>query len=72
MLLFANENQDAGCQRQDSHYDCRDGDVEKQSDSCENQIDGEQEHSEVLGNIHESFLRQTLRSGTPKITTFEN
>ena len=42
MLLFANENQNARCQCQDSHYDGRDGDVEQQSDSGENQVDGEQ------------------------------
>jgi hypothetical protein len=35
-VLFANENQNARCQRQDSHYDGRDGNVEQQSDSGEN------------------------------------
>lgn len=34
--LLTNENQNAGCQRKDSHYDCRDGDVEQQSDSDKN------------------------------------
>ena len=56
MLLFANENQNARCQCQDSHYDGRDGDVEQQSDSSENQVDGEQEHSEVFGDVHGSFF----------------
>lgn len=61
MLLFANENQDACCQSQDSHYDGWDGDVEQQSDSCEYQVDGEQEHSEVFSNVHGVFLRQCRR-----------
>jgi len=57
-LLFANENQNASCQREDSHYDGRDGNVEQQSDSDENQVNGEQEHSEVFGDVHSAFLRQ--------------
>jgi hypothetical protein len=61
MLLFANENQNARCQRQDSHYDCRDGDVEQQSDSGENKVDSEEQHSEVLGDVHAAFLRQRQR-----------
>ena len=56
MLLFANENQNARCQCQDSHYDCRDGDVEQQSDSGENKVNSEQEHSEVFGDVHDAFL----------------
>jgi len=56
MLLFANENQNARCQCQDSRYDGRDGDVEQQSDSGENQVDGEQEHSEVFGDVHAVFF----------------
>ena len=59
--LLANENQNAGCQRQDSHYDGRDGDVEQQSDSGENQVNGEQEHSEIFGDVHAGFLRQRQR-----------
>jgi hypothetical protein len=53
-LLFANENQNAGCQRKDSHDNRRDGDVEEQSDSDKNQIGCEQEHSEVFGDVHGS------------------
>jgi hypothetical protein len=66
--LFANENQNARCQCQDSHYDCRDGDVEQQSDPGENQIDGQQEHSEVFGDVHGSVLRQRQSFCTLKIT----
>ncbi len=51
-LLFTDKNQNASCQRKDSHDNRRDGDVEEQSDSGENQIDREQEHSEVFGDIH--------------------
>ena len=58
MLLFANENQNARCQRQNSHYDCRDSDVEQQSDSGENKVDSEEQHSEVLGDVHGLVLRQ--------------
>ena len=46
----------ARCQRQDSHYDGRDGDVEQQSDSGENQVNSEQEHSEVFGDVHAAFF----------------
>jgi hypothetical protein len=56
--LFANENQNASCQRQNSHYDRRDGDVKQQSDSGENQLDSEQKHSQVPGDVHPGFLRQ--------------
>jgi hypothetical protein len=58
-LLLANENQNARCQRQDSHYDRRDGDVEQQRDSREYQVDRKQQHSEVLGDVHAAFLRQS-------------
>jgi hypothetical protein len=58
-LLFANENQNASCQRQNSHYDGRDGDVEQQSDSDKNQVNGEKEHSQVFGDVHAAFLRQS-------------
>ena len=53
--LLADKNQDAGCQRQDSHYDCRDRDMEQQGDSGEYQVDSEQEHSEVFGDVHGSL-----------------
>jgi hypothetical protein len=56
VLLFANENQNTRCQRQDSNYDGRDGDVEQQSDSGENKVNSEQEHSEVFGDVHDAFL----------------
>jgi hypothetical protein len=54
--LLSNKNQNPRCQRQDSHYDGRDGDVEQQSDSGENQVNGEQEHSEVFGDVHAGFF----------------
>jgi hypothetical protein len=60
VLLLANENQNARRQCENSHYDCRDGDVKEQSDSCENQIDSEQEHSEVFGDVHD-FLSEAKR-----------
>jgi hypothetical protein len=65
-LLLANENQNAGCQRQDSHYDRWDTDVEQQSDSGKNQVDGKQEHSEVFGDVHGAFLKQSPSFCTPK------
>ena len=33
--------------------------MNERHDSNKNQIDSEQEHSEVFGDNHESFLRQT-------------
>ena len=60
-LLFADQNQNPRCQRQDSHYYGRDGDVEQQGDSGENQVNGEQEHSEVFGDVHAGFLGQRQR-----------
>src|SRR4030095_11937495 len=66
-LLFTDKNQKASCQRKDSHDNRRDGDVEEQSDSGENQIDREQEHSEVFGDVHGFFLRQSPSFCTLKI-----
>jgi len=39
-----------------SHYDRRNGNVEQQSDSGENQVDGEQEHSKIFCDHHGCFL----------------
>src|SRR6266498_909586 len=64
--LFADKNQNAGHERQDSHHDCWDGNVEEHGDSNKDEIDREQEHSEVFGDIHASFLRQTRRLCTLK------
>src|SRR6266542_3539024 len=64
--LFADKNQNAGHERQDAHHDCWDGNVEEHGDSNKDEIDREQEHSEVFGDIHASFLRQTRRLCTLK------
>jgi hypothetical protein len=40
-LLFANKNQNARCQRQDSHYNRRDSNVNERHESGENQVDSE-------------------------------
>src|SRR6266480_404258 len=54
--LFADENQNAGRESQNSgHYD-RDGDgVNEGSNSNENKVDREQKHTEVLCDVHASF-----------------
>src|SRR6266480_1974863 len=38
----------------------RDGNVKQKSDSGENEVDCQQEHSEIFGDVHGSFLRQTV------------
>ena len=40
--LLADQNQNAGYERHNSHHDCSDADVKERSDSDENQIDREQ------------------------------
>jgi len=65
-LLPADQNQNAGCQRQDSGHDHGDTEVKESYDSNENQIDCEQKHSEIFGDVHKSFLRQVRRVCTPK------
>jgi hypothetical protein len=60
-LLFPNENQNTGRQRQDAHYDCWDSDVKEQSSPNENEVNREQEHSEVFGDVHAAFLRLIQR-----------
>ena len=40
--------------------------MDESYDSNENQIDGEQKHSEIFGDVHESFLKQAPRVCTPK------
>jgi hypothetical protein len=54
--LLANQNQNARYERHNSHHDCSDADVKERSDSDENQIDREQQHSNVLCH-HALFLR---------------
>ena len=55
--LFADQNQNARYERDNSHHDCSDADVKERSDSDENQIDREQQHSNVFCD-HASVLRQ--------------
>src|SRR5947199_1900231 len=57
---ISRQNQDARRERQNSHYDRRDGNVKQKSDSGENQVNCPQEHSEIFGDVHGSFLRQTV------------
>jgi hypothetical protein len=66
-MLLTDKDQNAGRQRQDPHYDSRDGDVKQQSDSDEYQVDGEQEHSEVFGDVHGFCLKQSPSFCTLKI-----
>ena len=46
--LFAYQNQNARYERHNSHHDCPDSDVKERSDSDKNQIDREQQHSNVF------------------------
>ena len=55
--LFADQNQNARYECQNSHHDCADADVKERSDSDENQIDREQQHSNVFCD-HALVLRQ--------------
>ena len=63
--LLADQNQNARYERYDSHDDCSDGDVKERGDSDKNQIDREQQHSDVFCD-HASFLRQRPCVCTPK------
>src|SRR2546426_5583099 len=56
--LLADQNQNARHQRQDAGHDHGDTDVKESHDSNKDQIDGEQKHSEIFGDVHESFLSQ--------------
>src|SRR5438034_1269875 len=64
--LPAEQDQNAGRQRQDAGHDRGDTNVKESHDSNENQIDCEQKHSEIFGDVHESFLRQVPGGCTPK------
>jgi hypothetical protein len=66
-LLLTDKDQNPGRQRQDPHYDSRDGDVKQQSDSDEYQVDSQQEHSEVFGDVHGFCLKQSPSFCTLKI-----
>jgi hypothetical protein len=54
--LFTDQNQNARYERHNSHHDCSDADVKERSDSDENQINREQEHSNVFCD-HASVLK---------------
>src|SRR6266540_3225972 len=56
--LLADQNQNARRQRQDAGHDHGNTDVKESHDSNKDEIDGEQQHSEIFGDVHESFLRQ--------------
>ena len=64
--LPANQSQNAGYQRHDSGDDRGDSEVKECGDSNQDQIDGEQKHSEVFSDVHESFLMQASRVCTLK------
>ena len=55
--LLADQNQNARYERYNSHHDCTDGNVKKRSDPNKNQINGEQQHSNVF--CHASFSEAT-------------
>jgi hypothetical protein len=40
--------------------------VDERTDSDEDQVDCQQEHSEIFGNVHMSFLKQTACTCTLK------
>jgi hypothetical protein len=51
--LSADEDQDAGRERQNAHHHNRDGDcMEEQGDANENEIDREQKHAEILRDVY--------------------
>ena len=56
-VLLADQNQNACHQRQNSDHDGADGNMKKRSDPNKNQIDGEQQHSNVF--CHPSFSEAT-------------
>jgi|SRR5437016_1805814 len=70
--LLADQNQNAGHQRQDAGHDHGDTDVKESHDSNKDQINGEQKHSEVLGDVHEYFLSQPPSFCTHKIWSRES
>lgn len=54
MLLLANENQNARCQRKNRHENTK-AETKQSHQADDDQIDCEQEHSEVFGDIHASL-----------------
>ena len=66
--LPADENQNAGGQRKNSGHDHRDADVKESHDPNKDQINRQQEHSEVFSDNHASLLRQVRRVCTLKIS----
>lgn len=68
--LLANENQNASCQRKDGHDNAKTK-TEQSHQAAEDQVDCEQEHSEVLGDVHDAFLKQSPSFCTRKITRYK-
>ena len=65
--LSAYENQNAGRERQNpSHYYWDSNCVDERTDSDENQVDCQQEHSEIFCDSHGLFLGQTRHFCTLK------
>jgi hypothetical protein len=67
--LFADQNQNPRYERHNSHHDCSDADVKERSDSDEDEIDREQQHSNVFCD-HASVLKEagclcTQKNGLP-------
>ena len=55
--LLADQNQNACYERYNSHHDCSDANVKERGDSDKDQIDREQQHSNVF--CHASFSGAT-------------
>jgi len=56
LTLFADQNQNARDQRQNTHDNCSNPNVKERRDSDKNQIDGKQQHSNIFCD-HAPFLR---------------
>jgi hypothetical protein len=55
--LSADEDQDAGRERQNARHDNRDSDcMEEQGDANENEIDREQKHAEIFRDVYHVSL----------------
>jgi len=66
-VLSADENENSGRERQNPrHYHGNSDCVDERTDPDEDQVDCQQEHSEIFGDVHMSFLRQTACTCTLK------
>jgi hypothetical protein len=66
-MLFADQNQNARYERQNSHHDCADRNVEKRGDSDKDQVDREQQHSDIF--CHARLLTEIPFACTPKVSS---